>query len=286
MDGVKVKKEVTSKPSQINPPIPFHRGLPEFARNLSQRREMIGQFVKRDFRIRYRGSLLGYVWSLLGPILHALVYYALIVLIRGGGYVRQPLWLFGGIILYGFFRETVEGGMRSLVSNKSLIMKIYFPREVFAFSNMLAKLIFFILSAIVLIPLLYHYGFEVNRNQFFVPLSIIGLSFLGLGLGFLLCCAHTIYSDVGMFMKYILTFIFFLSPVLWTIDRIPEKWLELYLLINPVAVFLTMFRYGLDGAGVPIPMYTIPIAFATSIVFFVMGVSIFKRYEGMVIRYV
>ena len=62
--------------------------------------------------------------------------------------------------------------------------------------------------------------------------------------------------------------------------------LDLYLIINPVAVFLTMFRYGLDGAEIPIPMHIIAIAFGTSILFFVVGISIFKRYEGMVIRYV
>lgn len=270
----------------INPEVPLHKGLPLFCKNIWSRKEMIGQFVKRDFRIKYRGSLLGYFWSLLGPILHAMVYYALIVLIRGGGYPRQPLWLFGGIILYSFFRETLDGGMRSLVSNKSLIMKIYFPREVFAFSNMLAKMIFFLLSTLVLIPLLYHYGFEINENQFFVPLSIVGLAILGLGMGFFLCCAHTIYSDVGLLMRYVLTFGFFLSPVLWTIDRIPERWLELYLTINPIAVFLTMFRYGLDGEEIPIPMHTIPIAFITSVLIFIIGISVFKRYEGGVIRYI
>tara|TARA_Y100001934_G_C12316933_1_gene757999 strand:- start:534 stop:1364 length:831 start_codon:yes stop_codon:yes gene_type:complete len=270
----------------INPEVPLHKGLPLFCKNIWSRKEMIGQFVKRDFRIKYRGSLLGYFWSLLGPILHAMVYYALIVLIRGGGYPRQPLWLFGGIILYSFFRETLDGGMRSLVRNKSLIMKIYFPREVFAFSNMLAKMIFFLLSTLVLIPLLYHYGFEINENQFFVPLSIVGLAILGLGMGFFLCCAHTIYSDVGLLMKYVLTFGFFLSPVLWTIDRIPERWLELYLTINPIAVFLTMFRYGLDGEEIPIPMHTIPIAFITSVLIFIIGISVFKRYEGGVIRYI
>jgi len=247
---------------------------------------MIGQFVKRDVRIKYRGSLLGYIWSLLGPILHAIVYYILIVLIKGGGYPRQPLWLFGGIIFYSFFRETVNGGMRSLVSNKSMIMKVYFPREIFAFSNMLSKSIFFLLSTIVLIPLLYHYGFELNRNQMFIPLSIIGMAILGLGMGFILCCAHSIYSDVGLFMRYVLTFGFFLSPVLWTIERIPEKWLELYLTINPVAVFLTMFRYGLDGADLPIPMHTIPIAFILSSVIFLLGITIFKRFEGGVVRYI
>ena len=272
--------------SRINPPVPLHRGLIEFCGNVSDRTEMIVQFVKRDFRIKYRGSLLGYLWSLLGPILHAMVYYTLIVLIRGASYPRQPLWLFGGIILYSFFRETVDGGMRSLVSNKSLIMKVYFPREIFAVSNMIAKLIFFLLSTIVLIPLLYHYGFEINQNQFFVPLSIIGLAILGLGFGFIICCAHTVYSAVGLFMRYFLTFLFFLSPVLWTIDRIPEKWLELYLTINPVAVYLTMFRYGLDGVGLPIPMSSVLVAFVTSVILFVFGVSIFKRFEGGVIRYV
>ena len=270
----------------INPEVPLHRGFGLFCKNIWNRKEMIGQFVKRDFRIKYRGSLLGYIWSLLGPILHAMVYYALIVLIRGGGYPRQPLWLFGGIILYSFFRETLDGGMRSLVSNKSLIMKIYFPREVFAFSNMLAKLIFFLLSALVLIPLLYHYGFQINENQIYVPMAIVGLAILGLGMGFLLCCAHSIYSDVGLFMRYFLTFGFFLSPVLWTIDRIPEQWLELYLTINPIAVFQTMFRYGLDGESLPIPMHTIPIAFLSSTIVLIIGISIFKRYEGGVIRYI
>ena len=247
---------------------------------------MIGQFVKRDFRTKYRGSVLGYFWSLLAPTLHALVYYTLIVLIRGGGYVRQPLWLFGGIIVYTFFRETVVGSMNALVSNKSLIMKIHFPREIFGFSNMLSKLIFLLLSTLVLIPLLYHYGFEINRGQIFVPLSILGLAMLGLGSGYILCCLHTVYSDVGLFMRYFLTFIFFLSPVLWTIDRIPDKWLNLYLTINPVAVFLTMFRYGLDGTDIPIPMNTIPMAFLTSFTVLVVGISIFKRFEGGVIRYI
>ena len=90
--------------TMLNPPIKFQYGLIEYFKNIFNNREMVFQFVRRDFRIKYRGSVLGYFWSLLGPILHCLVYYTLIVLIRGGGYERQPLWLFGGIILFQFFR--------------------------------------------------------------------------------------------------------------------------------------------------------------------------------------
>jgi ABC-type polysaccharide/polyol phosphate export permease len=269
----------------INESYSFHKGLFNYFKNIYDRREMAWQFVKRDFRVKYRGSLLGYIWSLLGPILHASVYYCLIILIRGGGYDRQPLWLFGGIILFQFFRETLEGSMQSLTQNESLIKKIYFPREVFATSNMLAKLIFLILAMAPLIPLLYHYGFNVNYNQLYVPFSIIGAALLGLGIGYLLSCAHSIYSDVGLFMRYILTFLFFLSPVLWTIDRIPEKWLDLYLLINPIAVFLTMFRYGIEGSNIPIGNQSIAIALLISGISFILGVSVFKKFESGVIRY-
>jgi len=269
----------------INESYSFHKGLFNYFKNIYDRREMAWQFVKRDFRVKYRGSLLGYIWSLLGPILHASVYYCLIILIRGGGYDRQPLWLFGSIILFQFFRETLEGSMQSLTQNESLIKKIYFPREVFATSNMLAKLIFLILAMAPLIPLLYHYGFNVNYNQLYVPFSIIGAALLGLGIGYLLSCAHSIYSDVGLFMRYILTFLFFLSPVLWTIDRIPEKWLDLYLLINPIAVFLTMFRYGIEGSNIPIGNQSIAIALLISGISFILGVSVFKKFESGVIRY-
>ena len=270
----------------LNSPVSLHRGLIEYVKNINNSKEMLLQFVRRDFRVKYRGSILGYFWSLLGPILHAMVYYALIVLIRGGGYVRQPLWLFGGIILFQFFRETLDGGMKALVSNQGLIKRIYFPREIFATSNMLSKLIFLIFAMVPLIPLLYYYGFDINYNQLYVIPSIFGLGMLGLGAGYLLCCANTIYSDVGLLMRYILTFLFFLSPILWTLDRVPEEYLELYLTINPVAVFLTMFRYGLDGTSVPLEFEIIIKAFLTSFTIMIVGISIFKRFEGSVIRYI
>ena len=82
--GVFAESSLNVDVPRINPEVPLHRGFGLFCKNIWNRREMIGQFVKRDFRIKYRGSFLGYIWSLLGPILHAMVYYALIVLIRGG----------------------------------------------------------------------------------------------------------------------------------------------------------------------------------------------------------
>ena len=269
----------------LNPPVKLHRGVLEYLKNMKENREMLLQFVRRDFKIKYRGSILGYLWSLLEPTLTALVYTVLILLIRGGGYYRQPLWLFGGIIMFQFFRETLVGGMQSLSQNRGLIKRIYFPREIFATSNMLSKLIFLILAMFPLIPLLYYYGFEINYNQLYIIPAIFGLGIFGLGLGYLLCCAHTIYSDIGIITKHAIFFLFFLSPILWKLDKIPEEHLDLYLTINPLAVFLTMFRYGVDGVSVPLENSIIIQAFVTSIAVLIIGISIFKRFEGSVIKY-
>lgn len=273
-------------PSVLNPPSPFFKGPIDIARNTLKHRGMVFQFVKKDIRVKYRGSILGYVWALLGPILQATMYYCLIVLIKGGGYPRQPLWLFGGLILYSFFRETTNMSMKSLVMNGSIIKNIYIPRELFSFSKLISNFIFLLLSMVVLIPLLLHYGFEINQYQLWVPLSIIGMGAIGIGIGLILCCPNTIFPDVGMFMGYVLRVGFFLSPILWTIDRIPEDWLFVYLVINPLAVFLTMFRYGLDGTELPIPLETIPIAFATTAILLLLGMCMFKKFEGEVIRYI
>lgn len=276
---------VKDKYSVLNSPVKLHLGVIEYSKNIYQDKEMLLQFVRRDFKIKYRGSVLGYLWSLLEPTLTALVYTALILLIRGGGYYRQPLWLFGGIIMFQFFRETLVGGMSSLSDNRGLIKRIYFPREIFATANMMSKLIFLIFAMVPLIPLLYYYGLEINYNQIYVIPAIFGIGILGLGLGYLLCCPHTIYSDIGLFTKHALFFLFFLSPILWKLDRIPEEYLNLYLTINPAAVFLTMFRYGLDGASIPLDDNIIIQAFIISIAVLILGISIFKRFEGGVIRY-
>ena len=113
---------------QLNAQAPFFSGPATIIKNAIKYKPMIGQFVKRDLKNKYRGSLLGYLWSLLAPTLQFMVYYLLIVLWRGG-YDRKPLWLFGGILVYGFFRDSSKGTTDSLTKNLGLIKKMYFHRN-------------------------------------------------------------------------------------------------------------------------------------------------------------
>tara|TARA_B100001123_G_C15302042_1_gene1021366 strand:+ start:1566 stop:2435 length:870 start_codon:yes stop_codon:yes gene_type:complete len=281
-------EDAVSELKQLNSPAPFLSGPSAIVSNTIRYRDMIRQFVKRDLKNKYRGSLLGYLWSLLAPTLQCMVYYMLIVLWRGG-YARKPLWLFGGILLYGFFRDSSKGTTDSLTRNLGLIKKMYFPREIFAVSNLISQLIVLLLSMIVLIPLLFKYGFEVNRYTLLAPLGIIGTLILGQGLGLLLCCPNSIHKDVGLFMRYIYTGLFFASPILWRYEdyfgpRISASYWETYLYANPLAVFLSLFRYGLDGSVPPVSPNNVFVAFFTSFVILLLGMCVFKKYEAGVIQ--
>ena len=273
---------------QLNASAPFFSGPGAIIKNTRKYKSMIGQFVKRDLKNKYRGSLLGYFWSLLAPTLQFMVYYILIVFWRGG-YERKPLWLFGGILLYGFFRDSSKGTTDSLTKNLGLIKKMYFPREIFAISNLISQFIILLLSMIVLIPLLFKYGFEINRYSLLAPLGILGTLILGQGIGLLLCCPNSIHKDVGLFMRYVYTALFFASPILWRYEdyfgpRISESYWESYLYANPLAVFLSLFRYGLDGTPPPVSGNSIFVAFLTSSIVLILGMCVFKKYEAGVIQ--
>ncbi|MBT7377434.1 MAG: ABC transporter permease [Candidatus Marinimicrobia bacterium] len=273
----------------MNEPNPFFKGPSEIIKNSFQNKKMIKQFVKRDFKNKYRGSLLGYFWSLLAPFMQCMVYYLLIVLWRGG-YERKPLWLFGGILAFGLFRDLTKITMDGLTKNIGLIKKLYFPRELFAVSTMFSQWIILSLSLIILIPLLLKYGFTISFYTLLFPLGLLGITMIALGIGWMFCCANAAYSDIGMTWKYIFTGLFFGSPILWRIEdffsptRIPPEYLTTYFYCNPLAVFLTMFRYGLDGVEPPLPLMNIVVAFTTALVLLLAGMCIFKRYEAGVIQ--
>ena len=135
---------------------------------------------------------------------------------------------------------------------------------------------------IVLIPLLFKYGFEINRYTLFAPLGILGALILSQGFGWLLCCPNSIHKDVGLFMRYVYTGLFFANPILWRYEdyfgpRISESYWEPYLYANPLAVFLSLFRYGLDGSPPPVSTSNILVAFSISFVILILGMCVSRN---------
>jgi lipopolysaccharide transport system permease protein len=231
--------------------------LPSFAR-LSGYGELLWTLLRREIRVRYKGSALGIVWSLVYPLSMMLVYTLLFsVLWKAARNIpHYPLFVLVGLAVWGFFQASVQLGSGSLLANADLIKKIWFPRELIPAASVLAQTTSALVMFAILIPI--DIGFVPSTARY-VPLAIpffAALLCLALGLSWLLSVANVFYRDIEHLLAVILLPWFFLTPVLYGLDQLPagggHHWLiQLLRYGNPVTPYVEGMRAVLLQATVP-----------------------------------
>lgn len=270
---------------EINPPSPFLMGPWLMWQNLRQHHYLVSNFIKRDLRLKYRNSVLGYFWSLLEPLLLAGVYFVLFTIL-GNRPERYILWVLCGVITWTFFNKSLNGSLTSLTRSGGMIKQVYFPREIFSFTIVGSNLCIACLSLVITIPFMYHFGIWPSIYLLMVPLGLLLTALLALGLGLAMACLNAINRDIEHFFRFVTRAGFFLSPVLWTLNMVPssrQKVLD-YLLLNPMVVPITMVRNGIDGNGLGIDMVYVVYSVVFCLLSFLLGSMVFKRYEAEVVK--
>ena len=191
--------------------------------DLLRYRELFANLFRRDFQAKYKGSLLGVLWSLLNPLVLLGVYLVVFGLLWKGGTIRHyPLYLLAGLACWIFFATSLQAAARSLVDSAELIKKVRFPRQLVAFSVMVAILL---VLSLVFIP-------EARSTVWLaLPLAV---AFVGLvaGLGLLVACLNVLYRDVEHLIAAALLPWFFLTPILWRFAQLPERVQRHHALLN------------------------------------------------------
>jgi lipopolysaccharide transport system permease protein len=272
--------------TEVNPKIPFLRGPLELLRSLRVHRHLTANFISRDIRLKYRDSALGYVWSLLEPLMLAAVYYFLYVVLAHDHDPRQPLWIILGVITWQCFAKTVNGVVTCLTRNESLIKQVYFPREIFALTTAGSQYVLGMLSLVVAAPLMLYYGIAPTAYLLMMPFGLALACLLGLGSGLALACLNVVNRDVEHLMTFLTRAGVFLSPVLWTIEMAPQNRAALvhYVEYNPMTLPITMVRDGVAGTAPGLGVLPVLSAILVPVVLFFVGAAIFKRYEAQVVK--
>ncbi|HWM88824.1 MAG TPA: ABC transporter permease [Kofleriaceae bacterium] len=270
---------------EINAPVSFFSGPREMWRNMREHHHLIANFIQRDIRLKYRDSALGYFWSLLEPLGLSAVYFVLFVILAGKPDPRYALWVLLGVITWNFFSQTLSDSLVALTKNESLIKAVYLPREIFAVTNVGSKLVLTVLSLLVAVPLMIYFGIPPTPWLLMVPLGLVLTGLLALGIGLAMSCLNVVNRDVEYFFRFVTKAGFFLSPVMWTTDMAGsrEKVLD-YLMLNPVAVPITMVRNGIAGHGPGVGNGHVLYSVTFCLLSFLLGAMIFKRFEGSVIK--
>ena len=250
--------------------------------------------VRKEIKVRYRGSVLGLLWSYVKPLMQFLVYFVAlgIFLNLQGSTPNYAIYLFSGIILVNFFVEVLGNSTRSIVDNRDLIRKIYLPRELFPVSTLLVSAIHFLPQTVVLIGACLMTGWAPSVLQLAaVVLAFIIVGVLATGLGLLFGAANVYFRDSENIVDMILMIVTWASPVLyvWTmVERALGSYFFLYQL-NPMTVAVEIFHWGfwyptlsssqLAAAPVVPGLATVwaPAALGVSVLILFVGQMVFRR---------
>jgi ABC-type polysaccharide/polyol phosphate export permease len=257
-------------------------------------RDLVRNLVVRDLKARYKNSILGFFWSLVNPLLMMAVFSVVFTYMMPSRSIPHfPIFALCAILPWNFFNTSIMGSITSIVGNAHLIKKVYFPREVLPLSTVLSNLVNFALAMVVLFAALFAVGIGLTPWALLLPIVIFVQLLFTLGLAFLLSTLNVFYRDVAMIMDVLLLAWFFLTPVMYPIDILPEQAMVLGIelpvqrltyILNPMASLIASYRsilYGSIQGGPPGPPgadFFLRTALTASVVF-VVGYAVFCHYH-------
>jgi ABC-2 type transport system permease protein len=218
--------------------------------NLKQRYRysviLLRELVRTDFKIRYQNSILGYVWSLLRPLLIFIIMYLVFTrfLKVGDNVPHYPVYLLLGLLFWNFFVEVTMGSVTAVVGKGDLIRKINFPKYVIILSVLVGALINLSLTAVVIIIFMIVGHVSVSWQALLLIPLILELILLSLAVAFFLSTTFVKYRDISYVWEVILQGAFYATPILYPLTRIPHAYSRI-LILNPFAQIIQDSRYVL-----------------------------------------
>lgn len=243
-------------------------------------RELLFGLAQKDLTIRYKGSYLGYLWALMEPLFLMFIYtfvFSIIVRISVEG-IPYPLFIMTGILPWVFFSSSITHSVRSITKYSKLIKKIYFPREIFPISTILSRSSNFLVSLLLLVglALLYHYNI-FSISLFFLPFVILIHIVFVIGIGFLVGALNVFYRDVELVSTFILKLWFYASPIVYSLNHVPDKYLSFYI-FNPMVGIIEMYRAVFLYREIPDPLF-IALSSIYAVFFFCLGYAVFNKLD-------
>ena len=253
--------------------------LTRSARRIEHARDLLAVLVLKEFRVRYKRTVLGYLWSVLQPLAFALVYYVVFRrFIRvDTGEVDYTLFLVLGLFPWQWFNNAVAGGATSLVANAPLITQVSFPRVFATVSGFLNEALHFLLTLPIMLTFLFASGRPPRWSWLWLlPTLLLIQAALTLGLALLTAAGNLVLRDLERLVGIGLLMLFYLTPVVYPADLIPPD-LAWILYANPMGCLVVSWRDVLvDGAADPW-MLTLAAAWAAAAL--VAGTLLFRRTE-------
>ena len=250
---------------------------------IREHRRLVKHLIFRDLKVTYHGTFIGWGWTMVEPLALTAVYWLVFSLLRGNDDPVFVLEILLGVLIYGMFSRTLSRTTTSVVGNSGLIKQVAVPREVFLWSIGGFQSLRFLLSSIILPPLLLIWGIELNWTLLCIPLLVIGVQSLALGLGMIFSILHIHVRDTSHVVSILTTAGFFLSGVFFGMKHIDPAYHDIFAL-NPVAVYIELGRALTTGNFEILQTSYIFQTLIFSFVSLIIGCIVFVRHEAQAVK--
>lgn len=258
--------------------------MSELWRDSYRYRELIWALALRELKVRYKRSVLGFLWALLNPAFLMIVLTVVFTTIMPVNIPHFSVFLLCTLLLYTFFSQSLSYAVEAMVGNADLIKKVAVPKLVFPVAAVLSNVINLGLSLIPLVVLVFVMGHPFHWTWIFIPIPLAALILLTLGATFFFATANVYYRDVAHIIQIVLQVLFYLTPILYTAEMVPAKYRWLFWL-NPLTFSLSDFRmytyYGMFPS-----LASIAISFVCGFLALLIGFAVFRRYQHEFVFYV
>lgn len=260
------------------------KGIASFdLRELWRFRELVFFLTWRDILVRYKQTLLGGTWAILQPLLQMLVFNVVFGEIAGlsTGGVPRPIFTYAALLPWNLFANAVSEAGRSLVMNRSMITKVYFPRLIIPLSKIFSGVLDFAIAFLILIGMMFYYGIFPTSAIWTLPLYMLLSMITALGVGLWLSALNVHYRDVKYIIPFLTQFWMLVTPIAFEakeiFDRLPDG-LQWIFALNPMVGVIEGFRNALVGT----PIYsteTLWVSILTSLIVLITGLIYFRSME-------
>jgi ABC-type polysaccharide/polyol phosphate export permease len=254
-------------------------------------RDLVRALVARDLKVRYRRSTLGFLWTMLQPLLMMLVLrtvFSTLFQEKVGNttevLLNYPVYALSGILFWNFFSQSIVTSMNSLRGNAHLLQKLPVPKAVFPLSTVISGVLNLLFALVPLFVILLVTHHPLTPALFFLPISILLAGVFTLGAGLLLSPLAVFFSDTVELIGVLLTLLLYLTPVFYPKGIVPER-LRWIVRFNPIRSILEVFRDPIYYGKVP-PLSHLSVALAIAVIALTVGAWVFRRSSDRIPFYV
>ncbi|WGE63105.1 ABC transporter permease [Actinobacillus equuli subsp. haemolyticus] len=247
--------------------------------------ELLKQLIVRDVKLKYRRSYLGYLWSILNPLMLMMVLVVVFSNLFRFDIPNFPLYMIAGQTIFNFMAEATNMSIGSITGNASLLKKTYVPKYIFTLSKVGSSLVNLLFSLGALLLVMIVTGTTFSWNLLFFPVIILQVLIFSLGLGLFLATATVFFRDIQYLWGVFVSMWLYLTPLFYPVTIIPEEYQTLYKTANPMYWYIEQFRDIVLYAKFP-DVNSIYMGFGVAILVLILGAWYFNKKQDEFILYI